>query len=705
MDGCKPVDNVVICGGKRCFNGTECVRSPYGEECGPCPVGFSGDGISCIDINECILAMPCDPLTTCQNLAPGFSCTDCPPGYYSPKVSGIGLDDAYQYKQRCEDLDECRDGRGRCVANSICTNTPGSFECGPCLEGFIGNQSVGCRIGPYTQGPPVNFNGTGLIEGKGPVKCEDGETECHPRAKCVKRNGATSSSCECEVGFAGDGFECGKDTDLDGIPDEAIRCAGRICKADNCRLIPNSGQEDADNDGIGDICDPDADDDGIPNVPDNCPLKANVDQLDSEELIEGKGDKIGDVCDNCPTVQNYDQLDTDGDGVGNACDPDIDNDGIPNVEDNCPLVKNFDQADRDRDGIGDVCDNCPRNENPDQTDIDNDLIGDECDSNIDTDKDGIQDSADNCPLTLNADQLDTDKDGRGDACDDDDDDDGIPDINDNCRLVPNVDQFDQDRDGVGDACDGDTDGDGTPDDVDVCPENGEIYRTDFRTFQTVVLDPEGDSQKDPNWIIRNDGSEIVQSVNSDPGLAIGYTKFGGVDFSGTFFVNSEIDDDYAGFVFSYQDSSNFYAVMWKKTGQTYWQSTPFRAVAEQGIQLKSIKSDTGPGEVLRNSLWHTGDTPSQVGVLWKDPRNVGWREKVAYRWELIHRPKIGLIRVKIFEGTQLVSDSGYIVNKDHLGGRLGVFVFSQENVIWSDLIYRCTDEISDDWKVARVDER
>ena len=333
------------------------------------------------------------------------------------------------------------------------------------------------------------------------------------------------------------------DTDGDGVPDET----------DNCDAAANPGQEDADADGLGDVCDSDRDGDGAENAADNCPDASNADQADQDSDGVGNvcdpdldGDGVANGPDNCDETANPGQEDTDGDGIGNACDPvndiDTDNDGVLNDVDNCPTVSNADQEDVDGDGIGDVCDplvdndgdgvangadNCPEVANPGQLDTDGDGLGDACDpqDDTDTDSDGVRDAVDNCPTVANPGQLDTDGDGLGDACDPQDDtdtdSDGVRDAVDNCPSVANPGQADHDNDGIGDACDPqndlDPDNDGVENPADNCPNiaNPGQLDTDGDGIGD-ACDPQNDTDTDADGV----RDEIDNCpLNANPGQA------------------------------------------------------------------------------------------------------------------------------------------------------------------------------------------
>ncbi len=61
-----------------------------------------------------------------------------------------------------------------------------------------------------------------------------------------------------------------------------------------------------------------------------------------------------DSLDNCTTLANANQIDTNGDGYGNACDADFDNNGIVNFADLAYIKAHFgtNDANADLDGNG-----------------------------------------------------------------------------------------------------------------------------------------------------------------------------------------------------------------------------------------------------------------------------------------------------------------------------------------------------------------
>lgn len=76
--------------------------------------------------------------------------------------------------------------------------------------------------------------------------------------------------------------------------------------------------------------------------------------------------------------------------------------------------------------------------------------------------------------------------------------------------------------GVGDVCEEDFDNDMVMDVVDVCPESAEVTLTDFRAYQTIILDPEGDAQIDPNWVVLNQVPENPEPDSLSRHLTTGF---------------------------------------------------------------------------------------------------------------------------------------------------------------------------------------
>ena len=165
----------------------------------------------------------------------------------------------------------------------------------------------------------------------------------------------------------------------------------------------------------------DADGDGVEDSIDTCPFVANPDQRlprfyadtdrdgygDPSSFVEGcimPAGYVANQLDNCPHLYSKDLTDSDGDGIGDLCDDDADNDGVRDADDCDPLdpqigAARLYHADQDGDGFGDPAqarlsctqpigyvtngtDNCPDTANPDQADVNGNGRGDVCDGPV-----------------------------------------------------------------------------------------------------------------------------------------------------------------------------------------------------------------------------------------------------------------------------------------------------------------------------------
>ena len=91
-----------------------------GAQTGPnesvCPTGTTGDGVTCVDDNECELGThDCHTTRVCRNVWASFLC-----------ICGNGT---IADGDECVDDDECATGQHDCTTNEDCKNVWSSYEC------------------------------------------------------------------------------------------------------------------------------------------------------------------------------------------------------------------------------------------------------------------------------------------------------------------------------------------------------------------------------------------------------------------------------------------------------------------------------------------------------------------------------------------------------------------------------------------------
>ncbi|XP_065842864.1 uncharacterized protein [Oscarella lobularis] len=167
-----------------CHMNANCLNFIGSFECN-CKPGYTGNGVSCADINECTDGShDCHANAMCTNTDGSFDCS-CMLGY-KPDCSG-----APDNRPVCVDcnecLGECADSitdKGACDLNADCANTPESFDC-TCKDGY--ERQAGT---PVDRPTCINID-----------ECARGTDTCHAMATCIDANPPLKFDCQCMQGY------------------------------------------------------------------------------------------------------------------------------------------------------------------------------------------------------------------------------------------------------------------------------------------------------------------------------------------------------------------------------------------------------------------------------------------------------------------------------------------------------------------------
>lgn len=180
-----------------------------------------------------------------------------------------------------------------------------------------------------------------------------------------------------------------------------------------------------------------------------------------------------------------------------------------------------------------------------------------------------------------------------------------------------------------------------------------------------------------NWVLESGNTAVKQTVNADPSFYLNNLNQTSYKMEGSWQVQSSSDDDYMGFVFGYQNSSNFYLFDWKQGTQGYVGRT-----AAEGMTIKKFAGATGNGlnDLSLEEFWENQVNFGNMSVLATNHSGTaGWADNALYDFLLEFNLTPGVIRVVVKQGASTLWDTT-VSDSAFTSGQFGFYNNSQEQV-------------------------